>query len=178
MLSLHLCRLRQEHSTTNNCISLLSKWCEHENWMTRISTLLCVAVSADDSLPLYFCMRCCRHAEGLEKAVRNLQEFQQLASTNYHQLLISNRLSLKWPKDTSTSSVTPETAKTRPSAKKYSCSKRLGFGQCLSVVGNVLGNILCKFIYRWCSIVNIKCLLYLYRKLHWTRSFSFTLVYL
>ena len=139
MSSLFLCRLCQLRSTSNNSVPIVGKKFERENWKNRITELLHVVIASDDGLPLHICMKCCRHVEGLEKAVKDLEEFRQLASKSYTELSQSARR--KRNKESGGASVTPETAKSRPPAKRpYTIrSRRLDFGEGLSDVTNMQG---------------------------------------
>ena len=74
-----LCRLCQLRSSSNNSVSIVGK---HENGTNRITELLHVVkisrVTTVDGYHKDFCnIKCCRHVEGLEKVVKDLEELKQ-----------------------------------------------------------------------------------------------------
>ena len=94
------------------------------NLPTRFSRLLGIAVHADDGLPLHACDRCKWQLEGLEGALRDLEDFKKLAAESYSTLL--RKTNLKRPKESSgTVGVSPGTLKARPPSKRP--SRRLDF---------------------------------------------------
>ena len=119
---------------SNNSVSIVCKRFERDNRKNRIIKLLyihvVVVVVSDNGLPQHVCMKCCRpvHVEGLEKAVKDLEKFRQLAFKSYVELPESARM--KRNKESGAASVTSNTAKSRPPAKKlYTIRSRLGFGE-------------------------------------------------
>ena len=65
-----------------------------------------MVIASDDGLPQHVCMKCCRNVEGLERAVKDLEEFRQLASKSYTEL--SKSVRRKRNKESGGASVTPE----------------------------------------------------------------------
>lgn len=99
------------------------------SWALRISYLLDINLpTPTDGISPYFCSKCCRRVERLEKAVSELAEFRRLANESHE---IFQHHGRKRPKETSSNEgITPDTAKARPPVKRRGIAggRRLDFG--------------------------------------------------
>lgn len=109
----HLCR---SVTTGNAAVALFSKKSSSQQLSSRISNLLDIDLpSQSDGIPPYVCCKCSRRFQRLEKAASELADFRQLAKENQRHF----QLQRKRPKETSGAlSVTPDTARARPPAKR------------------------------------------------------------
>lgn len=75
----------------------------------RIADLLDLPVATDDGFSRYICNKCKRKVECLENAAEELEAFRRMANSTY--TVIANRSNLKRTKETSSSVVSPDTAR-------------------------------------------------------------------
>ena len=93
----------------------------------RMADLLDLPVAADDGFSKYICDKCKRKVERLENAAEELEAFRRMANSTY--TVLANRSDLKRTKETSSSVVSPDTARVRPPAKKQLTRRHLSFDQ-------------------------------------------------
>ncbi len=83
-MATHVCRLCRATITVNRSVSLFSHGSIQRDLPARISGLL---DDANDGLPLHVCCKCKCRLETLEKAARDLEDFQRLVRDSYAALL-------------------------------------------------------------------------------------------
>ena len=122
------CRLWQIPVPRHRTVSLFGPKAVKESLSTRIIDLLDVPVGVNDGLPKYICEKCRRKLERLEKAAEELVEFRREVSRVYVQFKLKRR-EMKRTKETSSAvGVSPDTARSRPPAKRLS-PRQLDFDQ-------------------------------------------------
>ena len=121
MASIVLCRLCWGNASSKKVANLFSRKSLDQGWASRITALLDVPVSREDSLPPYVCSKCLTRLQALERAAIDLAAFKRSAKSCIEQ---SHR-TLKRTKETSGEvGVSPNTRRNRPHSK---VARRLQF---------------------------------------------------
>lgn len=129
-MSSKVCRLCGSITADKRCTSLFTSTGLQHAWASRINRILGIEVAIADGLPKQICRACKTRLEAFERAEEDRAAFTEMANKSYksYRALVASSRPVKRTKVSSGDvGVSPDTATTRPPAKKLS-SRRLDFG--------------------------------------------------